>query len=174
MDLPQDYGRLTLTQLQIPVMAYQAAMDHHAQNDYQLYFALTNLVDKDTKGKIQREKSDFMMGVAGDIPSRMLYFQKLLMKAEVDSRAMASHIRDNLGSLDMYMQNTANSKISDFNDYIRNQMTALSDCKDTTHNLLKNLLKAHAKPECEELAVYKPEMLMNECQDKYSCLLLLT
>jgi hypothetical protein len=51
MDLFKDYGRMTLPQLRVPVLVYQAAMDRHAQNDYQLYMALTNSVDKDTKGK---------------------------------------------------------------------------------------------------------------------------
>jgi hypothetical protein len=98
MDLFQDYGRLSLPQLRIPVMARQVSMDRHAQNNYQLYIALTNSVDEDTKGKMQREKNEYMTGPAGDIPSSMLYFKKLMMKAEVDSWAMASHIRDNLGS----------------------------------------------------------------------------
>jgi hypothetical protein len=64
------------------------------------------------------------IGAAGDIPSRMLYFKKLLMKAKVNSKAMTSHIHNNLGSLDTYMQTMANSSISEFNDYIQNQMAA--------------------------------------------------
>jgi hypothetical protein len=51
----------------------------------QVSIALTNSVDKDTKSKMQREKSEYMTGVAGDVPSGMLYFKKLMMKAEVDS-----------------------------------------------------------------------------------------
>jgi hypothetical protein len=189
IDLLQDYGRLTLTQLRVPVMAYQAAMDRHAQNGYQFYLALTNSVDEDTKGKMQREKGEFMTGAAGDVPSGMLYFKKLMMKAEVDSRAMASHIRDNLGSLDTYILTTANSNISDFNDYVRNQMAALSARGETTHDLLNNLFKAYARAECEEFRdfvkdarrdwernrrAYEPEILMNECHDEYNRLLLLS
>jgi hypothetical protein len=60
MDLLQDYGRLALTQLRVPVLAYQAAMDCHAQNDCQIYLTLTNSVEKDTKGKMQRERSEFV------------------------------------------------------------------------------------------------------------------
>jgi hypothetical protein len=62
-------------------MAYQAAMDCHAQNDYQLYMAMTNSVDEDTKGKMQREKTKFMTGAAMDVPSGILYFKKLMMKS---------------------------------------------------------------------------------------------
>jgi hypothetical protein len=189
MDLLQDYGRLTLAQLRILVMVYQLAMNRHAQNDYQLYLALTNSVDEDTKGKMQHEKSEFMTGVAGDIPSSLLYFKKLMMKAEVDSRAMASHIRDNLGSLDVYIQTAVNSNISEFNDYVCNQMAALSAHGETTHDLLNNLFKAYARAECEEFCnfekdarqdwernrcVYEPEVLMNECQDEYNRLILLS
>jgi hypothetical protein len=145
-------------------------------------------VDEDTKEKMQREKNEFMTGPAGDVPSSMLYFKKLMMKAEVDSQAMASHIRDNLGSLDAYMQSTVQSNILDFNDYVWNKMAALSACGETTHDLLNNLFKAYARTDCEEFRdfikdaccdwerncqVYKPEILMNECQDEYNCLLLL-
>jgi hypothetical protein len=106
-------------------MAYQVAMNCHVQNDYQLYLTLMNSVDEDTKGKMQREKSEFMTGVAGDVPSSLLYFKKLMMKAEVDSQAMASHIQDNLGSLNVYIQAVVNSNVSEFNDYVRNQMAAV-------------------------------------------------
>jgi hypothetical protein len=138
---------------------------------------------------MQREKSEFMMGVAGDVPSRQLYFKKLMMKAEVDSWAMASHIQDNLGLLDVYIQAAVNSNISEFNDYVRNQMAALSACGETTHDLLNNLFKAYARAKCEEFHdfvkdarwdwernchVYKPEVLMNECQDEYNHLILLS
>jgi hypothetical protein len=126
VDLFQDYGCLSLPQLRILVMAYQVATDQHAQNDCQLYITLTNSVDKDTKGKMQQEKNEYMTGPAGDVPSGMLYFKKLMMKAEIDSRAMALHIRNNLGSLDTCMQSTAHSNISDFNNYVCNQMAALS------------------------------------------------
>jgi hypothetical protein len=175
MDLLQDYGRLTLTQLRAPVLAYQAAMGRHTQNDYQMYLALTNSVDEDTKGKMQREKNEYMTGAAGDVPSRMLYFQKLMMKAKVDSHAMASHIRDNLGSLDAYILTTDNSNISDFNEYIHNQMAALSAQGETTHDLLNNLFKAYARADWERnRCVYEPEILMNECHDEYNRLLLLS
>jgi hypothetical protein len=103
MDLLQDYGQLTLTQLRVPVLAYQAAMGCHAQNGYQINLALMHSVDEDTKGKMQHEKSEYMTGAAGDIPSGMLYFKKLLMKAEVNSQATASHFQYNLRSLHAYI-----------------------------------------------------------------------
>jgi hypothetical protein len=53
-----------LPQLRFPVMAYEVAMDCHAQNNYQLYIALTNSVDEDTKGKVQHEKLEFITGAA--------------------------------------------------------------------------------------------------------------
>jgi hypothetical protein len=74
---------------------------------------------------MRREKTKFMTGAAMDIPSGILYLKKLMMKAEVDLRAMASHIRENLRSLDMYMCTTANSNTSTFNDYICGQLAAL-------------------------------------------------
>jgi hypothetical protein len=86
------------------------------------------------------------------------------------------------------MQSTAQSNISDFNDYVRNQMVALSARRETTHDLVNNLFKAYARTDCEEFRdfikdarrnwernrwAYNPEILMNECQDEYNRLLLL-
>jgi hypothetical protein len=50
----------------------------------------------------------------------------------------------------MYMISTANSNISDFNDYVWDQMAALTARSETTHDLLNNLFKAYARVECEE------------------------
>jgi hypothetical protein len=49
------------------------------------------------------------------LASRLLYFKKLMMKAEVNSHAKTSHIWDNLSSRNVYMQNKANINILDFN-----------------------------------------------------------
>jgi hypothetical protein len=107
MELFKDYGGMTLPQVWIPVLAYQVTMDCHTQNDYQLYIAFTISVDEDTKGKMQCQKLEIMTGAAGDIPSGMLYFKKLMMKAEVDFLGMASQICNNLRSLDTSMYTTA-------------------------------------------------------------------
>jgi hypothetical protein len=134
---------------------------------------------------------------------------------------MASHIRNNLGSFDMYMYTTAKSNTSTFNDYVQDQLAALTACGETTHNLLNNLFGirnqpsmitfrtnrlpswlvvrllttssttclAYAREDCEEFRdfikdaqwdwecnchVYDPNILMNECNDKYYRLLLLS
>ena len=97
MNLFKDYGRMTLEELRVPVNAYQAVPRRHAQNDYQFYVALSNSVDEDTKAKMQLEEHEYMVGPNNDIVSSLLYFKKLIMKGEVDSRAIACHIRDNFG-----------------------------------------------------------------------------
>jgi hypothetical protein len=171
-------------------MAHQVAIDCHVQNDYQLYITLTNSVDEDTKGKIQREKNEFMTGAAGDVPSSMLYFNKLMMKDKVNSRPLLPTSETTSGCLTCTCrQQQSATFIAHFNDYVHNQMAALSTCGETTHKLLNNLFKACARADCEEFHdfikdaqrdweckhhVYKPEILMNKCQDKYSCLLLLS
>jgi hypothetical protein len=151
--------------------------------------ALTNSVDKDTKQKKQHEKTKFMTGAAMDVPVGILYFKKLMMKAKVDSRAMASHIRKNLGSLDTYMYTTANCNILTFNDYAHDPLAALTAHGETTHDLLNSLFNAYARVDCEEFrdfikgarrdwernrCDYDPEILMNECNGEYCCLFLLS
>jgi hypothetical protein len=56
----------------------------------------------------------------------MLYLRKLAMKAEVDLKTMAPHIRDNLGSLGTYVQTMADGKISGLDGCVRNKMVDLS------------------------------------------------
>jgi hypothetical protein len=111
------------------------------------------------------------------------FTQKAHVNAEVD---MAFHIHDNLRSLDTYMCTTANSNISDFNDYICNQMAKLSGHGKAIHDLL---FKACTRVNCEKFCdfvkdthqdwecnhcVYEPEIIMNKCINEYSCILLLS
>jgi hypothetical protein len=64
------------------------------------------------------------------------WHKKLMMKAKVNSQAMA-----NRGSLDTDMQSSANSNISNFYDYVCTQMAALSAPRETTHDLLRHMHK---------------------------------
>jgi hypothetical protein len=81
---------------------------------------------------------------------------------------------------------TATSQISMITYEIKWRPSARGE---TTHNLLNNLFKAYAKADCEEFRdfvkdarrdwernrhLYEPEILMNECQDEYNRLLLLS
>jgi hypothetical protein len=94
------------------------------------------------RARCNMRRGEYMTGTANDIPSGMIYFKRLMMKAEVDLRAMALHICNNLGSLDTYMYTTANSNIANFNNFIQDEMAALNSWGETTHNLLNNLFKA--------------------------------
>jgi hypothetical protein len=127
MELLKDHGRMTLAQLQIP------AMDCKAQNDYPVHMVLADSADKDTKHKVQGEKSENTTRATGDIPNRMLYRRKLAMKAKVDLKTMAPHICDNLGSLGTYVQMLGNGNISGLDGCVCNKMVDLSAQGESKH-----------------------------------------
>ena len=187
LHLLKDYGQLTLEQLRPVAEDYQANLNRDAQNDYMLYMCLSNSVDEATKAKLLHEKDSYMVGAKRNVASGLLYFKLLMNKAEVNSRAKATHIRDNLGSLDVYMATTADSNIAKFNEYVKDQMMALTARGETTQDLLNNLFKGYAKADCEEFREfikktrwewqngrfdYTPESLMDLCLDNYNTMLL--
>jgi hypothetical protein len=150
LQLINDYERLTLEQVRVTAKAHHASLNRNAQNDHQIYTCLSSSVDEVTKSKMLHEKATYMVGANRNVPSGMLYFKLLMNKADVNSRAKAAHIRDNLNSLGVYMTSTAEYNISKFNDYVNTQTTALAARGETTHDLLNNLFKGYAKVGYEE------------------------
>jgi hypothetical protein len=87
-----------------------------AQNDYQLFMAVMESIDADTKGKMEIERPSYLAGKDHDAESGLLFVKKLLMLAEADSRAITEYARTNLTNLDAYMASVPDGVITAFND----------------------------------------------------------
>ena len=116
--------------------------------------------------------------------SGSLYFKLLMQKAIVDTRATASHLRENLTNLDSYI-GTVNSNIQLFNQYVKVNKDGLRARGESTDDIMINLFKGylHAsdsafvsyimmkKDQYDEGADMDDERLMQLALNKYKNLL---
>ena len=100
--------------------------------------------DEETKKKMANAKTSYTIGAGNNAPlCGATYLKVLLSKAEVDTRATASHIRKNLTKLNEYMRHVAKDNIEEFNEYVRDQVTSLTSRGETTTDLLTNLFEGY-------------------------------
>ena len=59
----------------------------------------------------------------------------LINKAEVDTIAMALHVRENLQKLDIYIREEAHDNITKFNKYVHQQIYILTTRGETTNDM---------------------------------------
>jgi hypothetical protein len=155
------------------------------QNDSQLFMAVMESIDADTKGKMEIERPFYLSGKDNDVESGLLFVKKLLMLAEADSRAITAHARTNLTNLDTYMASIPDGNIVAFNDNVKKQMQTLSTHGETTHDLVIHLFKGYMastsadfkdftkrkKESHRENAIdYTPESLMLAAENPYNAM----
>ena len=155
-----EYGRLTLEQIRAHVTSYvvppqgQQLQDHQhrqRQNDYQAYSFLSSTADLEGHLKLLAETDKY---VVNGHYSGVLYLKLMTLKAIVDTRATASHMRENLTNLDTYMISTARSNIKEFNQYVKVNREGLRARGQTTDDLMVNLFKGYLKVEDRDFVQY--------------------
>lgn len=133
----QQYGQVTLPELRTHVNNFIDTPTRTAQNNYQLFKCLNSSIDGETKEAMQAERETYLVaGATDDIESGLLFAKKLLITAEVDSRATTSHARENLGALDALMRTIPDSDINEFNMCVRQQLQTLTARGESTQDLV--------------------------------------
>ena len=115
LNLITNYAQLTKANILICVRTYIGNQNRRAQNSVQLYYCLINSLTEEAQPKIVEETDEYY---EQQTPVGELLFKLLIRKATVDSRSTASHLRDNLATLDVYMT-TVKSNIETFNQYVK-------------------------------------------------------
>ena len=111
--LLEDHGCITQAEVMAHTLTYINLLMRLAQNNYQLYLCLTTLVDAETKKRMVNESEVYMAHIQQvDYFCGVSYLKLLLSKAEVDTRANASHILCNFSHLDVFMKETANNDVT--------------------------------------------------------------
>jgi hypothetical protein len=95
-------------------------------------------------------KSDLFTIGTGPTKCGILYLKVLLSQAEVDSRALAGHVRSNLAQLNVYMVQVAKNDVAQFNTYVEDQLRLLETRGETTQDLLTNLFTGYLSCEDKE------------------------
>ena len=155
--LIKEYGRLTRAHIEEYVRTYSTApagqpvpVTRRYQNDFQFYHCLTASLSDAGQLKVLAERHSYMIN---DRPSGSLFFKLLMQQAIVDTRATASHYRENLSNLDSYI-GTVDSNIRLFNHYVKINRDGLISREESIDDLMVNLFKGYLHASDREFVTY--------------------
>ena len=181
-NLLSDHGRVSLEDVLDFSATYIDQESCQVQNNYQLYLCLCKSIDEETKKGMANEGHTYMIAAGNHIyPCGPTYLKLLLSKAEVDTRATASHIHRNLAHLPTYMHQIAKENVTDFNKYVCDNIASLSSRGEASDDLMTNLFDGYLacgdkksveyieylKDAYNEGADLVPELLMTKAENKY-------
>ena len=155
-DLLTQHGQIPISKIQIATRAYLNQEVRDRQSNYQLYICLTATVDTETTKTMSNDKSAFIVTPTGGTPTNcgVSYLKTLLSKAKVDTRATTSHIRTSLGKLRDYIDDPYKQNIKALNEYVREQMTLLSNRGETSTDILIHLFTGYEECTDKEFKDY--------------------
>jgi hypothetical protein len=137
--LIHNYGQLTPEDVAAFVTTFIGQETRQAQNDVQLYYCIANTLDERGHLRIVSEAESYTMG---GTHSGIMLFKLLMRKANTDTRAAASQLRENLTNLDSYMS-TIDSNIELFNQHVKVNRDGLTARGESSDDLTINLFKAY-------------------------------
>ena len=145
-----EYGRLTEEDIRNHADTYMANESRQAQNNVQMYNCLTKSLTEEGHLKIMEEADSY---TSNGVAIGTLHFKLLMSTAVVDTRATASHLRENLTSLDAYMV-TVHSNVELFNLHVKENRQGLKARGESTDDLMINLFKGYMAASDKEFAKY--------------------
>ena len=149
-NLITNYAQLTKANILISVRTYIGNQNRRAQNSVQLYYCLVNSLTEEAQLMIVEETDEYY---EQQTPVGELLFKLLIQKATVDSRSTASHLRDNLATLDVYMT-TVNSNIETFNQYVKVNKQGLKARGQRTDDMMTNLFRGYLAASDRDFVTY--------------------
>ena len=138
-NLFDEYGVLTLQEIQTDAAAYIDSQTRKAQNSYQMYVCIMSSLTDAGRAKLLTRNNLY---TRNNVSSGPLLFKVLMMMSSVDTVATISHIRLSLSNLDNYMS-TIKDDIEKFNQYVRQQRQDLLARGQRSDDLLVNLFKGY-------------------------------
>ena len=131
LNLLESLGAILRTDITNHVSTILANANRAKQSDAQLLKCLKNSVDANTKATMAASHSEWRTlpaGAAAADPvqdSGILYLYTLLEKSEVTSRSLCSHVKRQLGQMNIIMQSQAKSDIKKFNHIVDEHLLTL-------------------------------------------------
>jgi hypothetical protein len=180
--LLKEYGQISLAHIRNYVSTYANTETRDVQDDEALYQCLKVSLTHEAIAKIDLYESEWT--VAGQ-PSGIAMLKVIIRQAYVDTNATTMHVRTKLSKLDAYMESLAEHNVTNFNEYVYEQLQALTARGERTLDLLPNLFKGYEaakdtqfleyirkkKAEFEEgTLTLQPEILMSQASIKYRTL----
>jgi hypothetical protein len=137
--LIHNYGQLTPEDVAVFVTTFIGQETRQSHNDVQLYYCIANTLDERGHLRIVSEAESYTMG---GTHSGIMLFKLLMIKANTDTRAMASQLREKLTNLDSYMP-MVDSNIELFNQHVKVNRNGLTARGESSDDLDINLFKAY-------------------------------
>jgi hypothetical protein len=142
-NLCEQYGLITLEQIQAHAQVYKAAQGRDAQTASQMYDFLESSLTDDAKAMVLSDFADYTIITAEgmQICNGHCFLKVIIRNTTVDTRSTVFHIRENLNLLEAKMLEVSYN-IEAFNIYVTGQVEQLAACGENSSNLLINLFAA--------------------------------
>jgi hypothetical protein len=112
---------------------------HQAQNDAKVYYCITHTLEERGHLRIVFDADSYTMHITH---SGIMLFKLLMRKANMDTRATASQLHDNLTKLDSYMS-TVDSNIESFNQHDKVNRDGITAHGESKYDLTIHIFKAY-------------------------------
>jgi hypothetical protein len=137
--LTDDYGIITMEQINAHVTTYINNNNRDCQNAYQAFNCIMSSITDSAKKRINLKRTQFTINGIGCGP---LLLKVIIQTAYVDTRSTVLHLREQLSQLDTYMIDV-NSDIEQYNDHVKTLVDGLNARGEQTLDLLANLFKGY-------------------------------
>ncbi len=171
LDLIMQHSQLTEKQIREWATANIVNKENREnQNNFMMFTCLMKSISEDVMKRMVPEKEKY---VIGKLPIAALYYKLLINKAEVETRATVTNIRQRLSNLHKHIA-TVDYNITTFHEYVNQQLTSLSayGLSDIGEALIVNLFQAYDEVPDEgfhraiELKKTQYHMQMDEMEPK--------
>ena len=144
--LTSKYGEITKAQTLLKAEQYQAARGRDAQNAEILYNCLMASVADEIIARVNLDPGRFVLEVDGEkINDGTCFLKAIIDDTYTNTLSSATTARENLSSLDSFMEKLPKSDITKLNQHVRENIKELEAANETTTDLVMNLFKGYAK-----------------------------
>ena len=142
-NLCDQYGLITLEQIQAHAQIYEVAQGRDAQNASQMYDFLESSLTDEAKAMVLSDFADYTIITPGgmQICNGPLFLKVIIRNTTVDTRSTVFHLRENLNNLEAKMLEVSYD-IEAFNQYVTSQIEQLAARGETSSDLLINVFAA--------------------------------
>jgi hypothetical protein len=145
-NLLQHYGELTMSEVRQKAMTYLGLSNRNDQDSDMMFNCLRKSINDSVFAKVSKETSKYRYLINGEFifdgPS---YLMTIIELTYINTKANITAARDNLSSLNEYMESLPDSNIETFNEYVKEQLETLEAGGETTTELITNLFKGYLR-----------------------------
>lgn len=143
LNLIDQYGIISLTDVQAHARTYESVNGRDAQNSSQMYNFLYASISDEAKLMVLSDHNDYTLMANGmQVNNGPCFLRVLIRNTTVDTRSTVYHIRENLNNLETHIVEITYD-IEAFNLYVTHQVEQLAARGESSSDLLINLFGAY-------------------------------